>query len=85
VITLAGSLVDLVLAGLVLTGAAMAVSGQAARPVAVAVALGFAVTGLANLLPYRNRSGRLSDGARLFELRSGARTAELRAVLSSAP
>jgi hypothetical protein len=83
VITLAGSLVDLALAGLVL-GAAMAASGQAARPLAVAVALGFAATGLAGLLPYRNRSGRLSDGARLFELRSDARTAELRAVQKKA-
>jgi hypothetical protein len=79
VITLAGSLVDLALAGLAL-GAAMAATGQAARPLAVAVALGFAVTGLAGLLPYRNRSGRLSDGARLFELRSDAGTAELRQV-----
>src|SRR3984885_121625 len=79
VITLAGSLVDLALAGLAL-GAAMAPSGQPARPLAVAVALGFAVIGLTGLLPYRNRSGRLSDGARLFELRSDADTAELRAV-----
>lgn len=79
VITLAGSLVDLALAGLAL-GWAMAASRQAARPLAVAIALGFAVTGLAGLLPYRARSGRLSDGARLFELRSDADTAELRAV-----
>src|ERR1700733_9460338 len=77
VITLAGSLVDLALAGLAL-GAAMAPSGQPARPLAVAVALGFAVIGLTGLLPYRSRSGRLSDGARLFELRSDAGTAELR-------
>jgi hypothetical protein len=77
VITLAGSLVDLALAGLAVA-VAVAASGQAARPLAVAVALGFAVTGLANLLPYRNPSGRLSDGARLFELRSDARTAQLR-------
>ena len=84
VITLAGSLVDLALAGLALIGAASAGSGQAARPLAVAVALGFAVTGLAGLLPYRNRSGRLSDGARLFELRSDADTAELRAVQKKA-
>jgi hypothetical protein len=83
VITLAGSLVDLALAGLAL-GAAMAASGQAAQPLAVAVALGFAATGLAGLLPYRNRSGRLSDGARLFELRSDVRTAELRAVQKKA-
>jgi hypothetical protein len=84
VITLAGSLVDIALAGLVLTGSGMAASGQAARPLAVAAALGFAVTGLANLLPYRSRSGRLSDGARLFELRSAARAAELRAAQKKA-
>ena len=84
VITLAGPLVDLALAGLVLTGSAVAGSGQAAQPVAVAAALGFAVTGLASLLPYRSRSGRLSDGARLLELRSGARAAELRAVQKQA-
>jgi hypothetical protein len=83
VITLAGSLVDLALAGLAL-GAAMAATGQAARPLAVAVALGFAVIGLNGLLPYRSRSGRLSDGARLFELRSDADTAELRAVQKKA-
>jgi hypothetical protein len=84
VITLAGSLVDLALAGLALIVAASAGSGQAARPLAVAVALGFAVTGLTNLLPFRSRSGRLSDGARLFELRSDVRTAELRAVQKKA-
>ena len=84
VITLAGSLVDLALAGVALMVAAMAGSGQAARPLAVAVALGFAVTGLANLMPFRSRSGRLSDGARLFELRSDVRTAELRAVQKKA-
>ena len=83
VITLAGSLVDLALAGLALA-AAMAASGQAARPLAVAAALGFAVTGLTNLLPFRSRSGRLTDGARLLELRSDARTAELRAVRKKA-
>ena len=83
VITLAGSLVDLALAGLAL-GWSMVGSGQAARPLAVAIALGFAVTGMAGLLPYRNRSGRLSDGARLFELRSDADTAELRAVQEKA-
>jgi Peptidase family M50 len=84
VITLAGSLVDLALAGAVLVGSAMAASGHSAGPVAVAVVLGFAVTGLANLLPYRSRSGRLSDGARLFELRSGGRTAQLREVQKKA-
>ena len=84
VIGLAGSLADLALAGLALAVSAMAASGQAARPLGVAVALGFAATGLANLLPYRSRSGRLSDGARLLELRSDARTAKLRAVQKKA-
>ena len=84
VITLAGSLVDLALAGVALVVWAMAGSGQAARPLAVAVALGLAVTGMANLMPFRSRSGRLSDGARLFELRSDVRTAELRAVQKKA-
>jgi hypothetical protein len=84
VITLAGSMADLALACLVLMGSEIAASGQAARPLGVAVALGFAVTGLANLLPYRSRSGRLSDGARLFELPSVARAAQLRAVQKKA-
>jgi Peptidase family M50 len=84
VITLAGSGVDLALAGVALVVWAMAGSGQAARQLAVAVALGLAVTGMANLMPFRSRSGRLSDGARLFELRSDVRTAELRAVQKKA-
>lgn len=84
VIMLAGSLADLALAGLALIIAATVASGQAARPLAVEVALGFAVVGLAGLMPYRSRSKRLSDGARLLELRSGTRTAELRAIQNGA-
>jgi peptidase M50-like protein len=84
VITLAGSLMDLALAGLVLMVSAMAASGQGARPVAVAAALGLGVIGLANLMPFRMRSGRLSDGARLFELRSYVRTAESLAAQKTA-
>jgi hypothetical protein len=68
----------------VLTGSAAAASGQAAQPVAAVVALGFAVTGLANLVPYRSRSGRLSDGARVFQLRSVARATQLSAVQKQA-
>jgi hypothetical protein len=80
VITLAGSLADLALGGVALAIAASVPSGQAARGLTVAVAVGFAGIGLANLLPFKSRSGRLSDGARLFELRSDSRTAELRAA-----
>jgi hypothetical protein len=85
VITLAGSLVDLALAAAILVGTSMVTSVQAAGPpLAIAVAVGFAVTGLANLMPYRSRSGRLSDGARLFELRSDVRTRQLREVQKKA-
>lgn len=84
VITLAGSLMDLALAGLVLIGSAMAVSGQEARPLVAAAALGLGVVGLVNLTPFRIRSGRLSDGARLFELRSDVRAAESLAVEETA-
>jgi hypothetical protein len=70
VITLAGSLTQLVLAWVAW---AFSVSGE--RPLVVAAAVGFGFTGLTNLMPFRLRSGRLSDGARLFELRSDAHTA----------
>jgi hypothetical protein len=72
VITLAGSLTQLVLACV-----AWAFSASGERPLVVAAALGLGVTGLTNLMPCRLRSGRLSDGARLFELRSDAHTAAL--------
>lgn len=68
VITLAGALTQLVLAGV-----AWALSGSGMRPLVVTAALGLGVTGLINLMPFRLRSGRLSDGARLFELRSDVR------------
>ena len=84
VITLAGSLMDLALAGLVLMVSVMAASGQGARPLVVTVALGLGADGLVNLMPFRMRSGRLSDGARLFELRSDVRAAELRAAQKTA-
>jgi hypothetical protein len=69
-ITLAGSLTQLVLAGV-----AWAFYASGMRPLAVTAALGLGVTGLINLMPFRLRSGRLSDGARLFELRSDVRAA----------
>lgn len=76
VITLAGSLMDLVIAGLLAASLKIAVFPQGARPLVVVAAVGIGVTGLVNLMPFRNRSGRLSDGARLFELRSDVRAAE---------
>lgn len=83
-ITLAGSFADLVLAGLVLMGAALATNGQEARPLLVAAALGLGAGGLTNLMPFRARSGRLTDGARLFELRSSLRVADLQATRRTA-
>jgi hypothetical protein len=83
VITLAGSLMNLALAGLVLLVSVMVASGQGARPLTVAAALALGAGGLASLMPLRRR-GRLSDGARLFELRSDVRTTELRAVHKTA-
>jgi hypothetical protein len=71
VITLAGPLVDLALAGLVLAGSVNVAAADAERPLVTAAVLGLGVTGLTSLLPYRSRSGRLSDGARLFQLRAG--------------
>jgi hypothetical protein len=73
VITLAGGLADLAVAGLLLAGAAT-ISGTA-RPLVMAAVLGFGVTGVRAFLPYRSRSGRLSDGARLLELRADAEQA----------
>ncbi len=69
-ITLAGSLTQLVVAGVVL-----AFSAGGMRPLVVTAALGLGVTGLIDLMPLRLRSGRLSDGARLFKLRSDVRAA----------
>jgi hypothetical protein len=70
VITLAGSLTQLVLAYV-----AWAFSASGERPLVVAAVVGLGFTGLTNLMPFRLRSERLSDGARLFEVRSDARTA----------
>jgi hypothetical protein len=85
VVTLAGSFADLAFAGLALAvGSATAASGQSARPLVVAAVLGFGVLGLSNLMPFRTRSGRLSDGARLLELPFAARTAQLLAVRKKA-
>lgn len=85
VITLGGPLMDLALAGLVLMVSAMAASGPRVRPLMVTAALALGADGLASsLMPFRMRSGRLSDGARLFELRSDVRTARLRAAQQAA-
>lgn len=84
VITLAGSLMNLALGGLVLWLAVPA-SGQSTRGVVVAVALGLGVPGLVNLMPFRTRSGRLSDGARLFEVRSDVRAAKVLEARKAAP
>lgn len=77
VITLAGSLMDLAVAGLLLLlSLGIAASPRDERPLVVTAAVGIGVTGLINLMPFRSRSGRLSDGARLFELRSDTRAAQ---------
>jgi hypothetical protein len=77
VVTLAGPLADLALAGLVLAGAAAVASGRALPPLSVLAADGLALIGLCNLMPYRTRSGDLTDGAQLFELRSVIAAAQL--------
>ena len=77
VITLAGSLTDLALAGLVLVSAAAVFSWHDVPPLVLTAADALAVTGLVGLLPYRTRSGGLTDGARLFELRAGIAAARM--------
>jgi hypothetical protein len=85
VITLAGPVTNLALGGLVLMCLAVAAPGQSTRPAVVAIALGLGVPGLVNLLPFRTRSGRLSDGARLFELPSDVRAARAFEARKTAP
>jgi len=63
VITLAGPLADLLLAAVVLA-APLPVS----RPMADVFGLAVALRGLANLMPFKTRAGRLSDGASLLEV-----------------
>ena len=84
VITLAGSLAELALAGLVLGSSAAVASLQGTSPLVVSAADGLIVTGLVNLMPFRTRSGELSDGARLFELRSDVAAARLLAARQTA-
>ncbi len=84
VITLAGSLADLALGGLALGGWAIAASGRGIPPLVVIAAGGLIVTGLINLMPYRMRSGRITDGARLFELRSDIDSTRLAAARRTA-
>jgi hypothetical protein len=78
-ITLAGSLADLVAAG-VIAGLRLPVR----HPVADVLALTIAVAGITNLLPFRTRDGRVSDGARLFlvpaAVRSQKTTADVAAL-----
>jgi hypothetical protein len=76
-ILLAGPLADLALAGLVLGGWAATASGPGIPTLVVISVGGLIVVGLINLMPFRARSGRLTDGARLFELRSDFDSARL--------
>jgi hypothetical protein len=70
-VTLAGSVTSIGLAAILLLCARLAVHGQgAAHALVMAAALGAGVPGAGNLLPFRTRSGGVSDGARLFQLRS---------------
>lgn len=73
VVVLSGPLTSLLLAGLAL--ASLPVLGPGTNRLAVAVALGFGIPGLGNLMPFKSRAGRLNDGARLLALRSAARAA----------
>jgi hypothetical protein len=84
VITVAGSLADLALAGLVLASSAAVAWGHGTPPLAATAADGLAVAGLLNLLPFRARSGELTDGARLLELRSGIAASRLLAAAQAA-
>jgi hypothetical protein len=84
VITVAGSLADLALAAMVLAISAAMDTGHGGSPLAVSAAVGLAVSGPPQLLPFRTRSGELSDGARLLELRSDIASARLHAAARSA-
>jgi hypothetical protein len=84
VITVAGSLADLALAGLVLASSAAMAAGHGTSPLAVTAAVGLVLSGPPQLLPFRTRSGELSDGARLLELRSDIAAARLHAAVRTA-
>jgi hypothetical protein len=84
VVAIAGSAADLVAGALVVTLACLVLTGQPAQPPAIAVGLGMAAIGLANLMPYRTRKGGLTDGARLPGLRTDARLARQRVLLRAA-
>jgi Peptidase family M50 len=77
-ITAAGALANLIVAGALLAvfwrGAGTSVSLGTA--VAVALAIVMSSMGLANLMPYRTRAGRPTDGARLLALALGGPFAE---------
>jgi hypothetical protein len=69
VITLGGPLANLAVAGVVLEARL-----PVRHPITEVLALTIAVMGLVNLMPYRTRSGALSDGARLFTHAAGVRS-----------
>jgi hypothetical protein len=83
VITVAGSAANIVVGALVVVLAALMPAGQPARPPAFAIGLGIVATGLANLMPFRTRKGRLTDGARLPELRTDLRLESQRRLLQA--
>jgi len=80
-----GSLANLVVAGLLLAVAVVTAPHQSEtvgfpehEAVELAMAVFIGATGLANLLPFRTRWGRLSDGAKLLALSSGRLGRKLR-------
>jgi Zn-dependent protease len=83
VITLAGPLADLVVAG-VLAGllalSPTSLGGSAGRLAGWTIAMAFGLVGLTNLLPFRTRGGHLSDGERLLRVRSQGDVAGLARV-----
>jgi hypothetical protein len=75
IVTLAGPVANLVTAPL-------ALALPLPAPITTAAALIFAVTGLANLMPYRSAPGRTSDGLTLLGVRARSKTErELRSLL----
>lgn len=76
VITIAGSLADLALAGVLL---ALPVERLAASGLALVIG----GSGISSLIPLRSRDGRLSDGARLLRLRATAARANVAELANS--
>jgi hypothetical protein len=77
VIVAAGSLANLIAAA-VLLAVGRELSSPFSRAIMVSLAL-VAVAGASNLVPFRSRAGRLSDGARLLALGNGKLARALRA------